>query len=48
MKTKWVFGYHGAKETYWLEAVSLRNLLLQLSKRGMSKPDWYENTSHSA
>ena len=46
MKTKWVFGYWGAKETYWLMATSYRNLVNQLAAKGMAAPDWYENTEH--
>ena len=46
MKTKWVFGYRGAREIYWLMATSYRNLVNQLDAKGMTAPDWYENTGN--
>ena len=46
MKTKWIFGYRGARETYWLTATSYRNLVNQLNAKGMTAPDWYENTGN--
>jgi hypothetical protein len=46
MKTKWIFGYAGASEYYWLMATSYRDLIKQLSERGMEAPDWYENTGN--
>ena len=46
MKTKWVFGYHGAREFYWLMATSYRNLVKQLHNKGMAAPDWYEDTGY--
>lgn len=48
MKTKWIFGYHGSKETYWVEAANLIGFYRQVAKRGMERPDWYEDTNHSA
>ncbi len=46
LKTKWLFGYRGAKEYYWLMATSLRNLLKQVDALGMAAPDWYEDTGN--
>jgi hypothetical protein len=44
--TKWVFGYNGASETYWLMADSLIDLCRQIDERGMATPDWWEDTGH--
>jgi hypothetical protein len=48
MKTKWLFGYRGAKEHYWLMATSRRNLLKQVNDRGLAAPDWYEDTGNKS
>jgi hypothetical protein len=45
MKTKWVFGYTGATETYWLWATNYTDLIAQLDAKDMAAPDWYENTN---
>ena len=48
MKTKWVFGFREAKETYWLMATSYRDLVRQLDAKGMTVPDWCEDTGYDS
>ena len=41
-KAKYIFGYQGASEYYWLYATSYSNMIKQINQKGMEKPDWYE------